>query len=204
LRYSRLDARPDPQIFTSYRHYSRGFVRFTVVVRTAGDPLAAAAEIGPRILEIDRTLPLFDLMTLERALADSIAPRRLNLFLLGTFATAALLLALIGIHGVMAYAVTQRTPEIGVRMALGAQRMEVLQMVVRQGMRVVSVGVVAGLLGALALTRVMSGLLYDVQPTDLPTLAVVTAVLAATAFVACCGPALRAALVDPVVALRYE
>ncbi len=204
LRYSRLDALPDPQIFIPYRHYSRGFARFTAVIRTAGDPLSAADEIRAQISGIDRTLPLFDVMTVEQALADSIAPRRLNLFLLCTFAVAALLLALVGIYGVMAYAVMQRTPEIGIRMALGARRLEVVRMVLQQGMRVVVVGVAAGLVGALALTRVMSSLLYDVQPTDLPTFAAVVALLISTAFAACCGPALKASIVDPVVALRYE
>jgi putative ABC transport system permease protein len=204
LRYSRLDRPPDPQIFIPYRHYSRGFARFTAVIRTAGDPRAVGADVRSRILEIDPTLPIFDVMTMDQTLADSIAPRRLNVFLLGTFATAALLLALIGIYGVMSYAVVQRTPEIGVRMALGAQPAEVVRMVVRQGMWVVAVGIVAGLVGALALTTMIAGLLYDVQPHDLPTFGAVTAVLMATAFIACCGPARTAARIDPVVALRYE
>jgi putative ABC transport system permease protein len=203
LRYSKLDASPDPQIFIPYRYYSRGFARFTAFILMGADPLSAADEIRAHVSEIDR-LPLFDVMTVEQALADSIAPRRLNMFLLGAFAVAALLLAVVGVYGVMAYAVTQRTREIGVRMALGARRSDVLRMVLRQGMGMVAVGLTAGLVGALALTRVMSSLLYDVQPTDVPTVVAVVAMLTSTAFVACCGPAMKASIVDPNVALRYE
>ena len=142
--------------------------------------------------------------SLEQALAESIAPRRLNLVLFGTFAAAALFLALVGIYGVMAYSVTQRMHEIGIRMALGAQRTDVVRMVVRQGMRVTLAGIVAGIAGALTLTRLMESLLYEVQPTDLVTFAVVTAALATTGFVACCLPGLKAARVDPVITLRDQ
>mgnify|MGYP003909451455 CR=1 FL=1 len=145
-----------------------------------------------------------DARTVEAALADSIAPRRFTVFLLGVFAATALLLALIGIYGVIAYSVAQRTQEIGVRMALGAERRTVVLMVVRQGMSIAIAGLVLGVAAALALTRVMTGLLYDVTPTDPPTFAAVIGVLAATALAACCGPAFRAARVDPLVALRCE
>jgi predicted permease len=204
IQYSRLDARPDPHVFIPYSYYSRGFARFTAVVRMSGDPMTAADEVRAHVSDIDRTLPVFDVMTLEQVLADSIAPRRFNLFLLGTFAAVALVLALIGIYGVVAQAVAQRTQEIGIRIALGARRFDLIRMVLQQGIRVVMVGVVVGLVGAFALTRVASSLLYDVQATDLPTFAAVVAVLMSTAFVACCGAALRASIVDPVVALRSE
>jgi putative ABC transport system permease protein len=204
LKYARLDAGPNPEIYVPYRHYPRGFFQFTAVVRTAADPLASAAEIRKQITDIDRTLPIVDVMTLERALADSIAPRRFNLLLLSAFAAAALLLALIGIYGVTAYVVAQRTPEIGVRMALGARRIQIVRMVAGDGMRPAAAGILIGLAGALALTRFLETLLYDVQPTDPQTFAVVAALLGATVLIACCGPAIKAALVDPIIALRSE
>lgn len=151
---------------------------------------------------LDKTLPVFDVMTMEQALADSIAPRRFNLFLLGAFAVAALLLALIGVYGMSLYWVAQRTQEIGVRIALGAPRGEVVRMIIREGMGVALGGILIGVVGALALTRLMATLLYDVRPTDPQTFAAVTAVLTMTALVACGAPALKAALVDPMTALR--
>ena len=133
-----------------------------------------------------------------------IAPRRFNLFLLGTFAGSALLLALIGIYGAMSYAVTQRTHEIGVRMALGARRGEIARMVIRQGMLVALTGIVTGIAAAFGLTRLMATLLYDVKPTDPLTFAAVVIALSATSLLASWVPALKAARVDPLHALRYE
>ncbi len=156
------------------------------------------------VAEIDRTQVADDVMTLEQLLADSVAPRRLHLFLLGTFAATALFLAAVGVYSVMAYAVALRVQEIGVRMALGAQRSDVVRMIARQGMAVTLAGIVAGLVAALSLTRLMETLLYEVQPTDPVTFVVVTAILAATALAACCVPALRAAMVDPSTTLRCE
>jgi len=126
------------------------------------------------------------------------------LLLLGTFAIVALILAVLGVYGVVAYAVAERTQEIGIRLALGAERARVVRMMVAQGMSGVAIGIVAGLAGAWAATRLMTSLLYGVQPHDAPTFALTTIVLAAIAFVACAAPALKAALVDPVVALRAE
>jgi len=173
-------------------------------VRTAGDPSALAGAMRKLIADLDRAHPVYSVQTVEQALAGSIAPRRFNLLLLGIFAVAALVLAVVGIYGVMGYAVAQRTHEIGVRMALGARRIEVVRMVVRQGMATALVGIAVGAAAALGLTRVMGSLLYETAPTDGPTFAVVCSVLAAAAFLACCLPALRASKVDPVVALRYE
>ena len=153
---------------------------------------------------IDPTQVLDEVMTLEQALAETIAPRRLNLFLLVTFAASALALALIGMYGLLTHWVAQRRHEIGVRMALGAHRREVVYMVVRRGMAIALAGIGTGVVGALALTRVMSTLLYDVAPRDPLTFTIVTAALATTALLACFVPALRAARVDPAVALRYE
>jgi putative ABC transport system permease protein len=203
LRYANLDVRPEPELFVDYVH-AGGLFAVTLALRTIGDPAAAAPAIRTLLAGADRTQPLFDVQPLDAALADSVAPRRFNMLLLGTFALSALLLALVGIYGVIAYSVAQRTHEIGVRMALGAQRREVVRMVVGQGMTIASAGIIAGVAAALALTRVLASLLYEVTPTDPPTFALVCAALAATAFAACCGPALKAALVDPIIALRCE
>ena len=204
LKYSALDAPAAPEVYVPYARVEDGLFDFTALVLSATDPRALAPGIRTLISEIDKTLVPSDVVSLEKGLAESIAPRRLNLVLFGTFAAAALFLALVGIYGVMAYSVTQRRHEIGVRMALGAQRADVVRMVVRQGMRVTVAGIVAGIAGALTLTRLMESLLYEVQPTDLLTFAVVTAALAATGLVACCLPGLNAALVDPVITLRTE
>ena len=170
----------------------------------SNDPLTLAASVRRTISSIDTTHAPDDVMSLEQALAESIAPRRLNLVLLSTFAVAALFLAMIGIYGVMAYTVNERVHEIGVRMALGAERIDVVRMVLRQGMRVTLAGMMAGLVAAMTLTRLMASLLYDVQPTDPLTFAGVTVALATTAVLASCIPALKAARVDPVIALRDE
>jgi predicted permease len=202
LRYANLEAAAEPELLTDYGHTEP--FGMNLVIRTAGDPSAAAPAIRALLTSIDPTQPLFDVKPLDVALADSIAPRRFTLILLGTFAASALLLALFGIYGVIAYSVTQRTHEIGVRLALGAERRDVVRLVVRQGMTIATAGILMGVAAALAITRVIAGLLYEVTPTDPPTFAVVVGVLGAAAFVACCGPALRAARVDPLVALRYE
>ncbi len=202
LRYAHLDTAPEPELFTNYG--GADFFGMTLVIRTAADPAAAAPEIRTLLSSVDRDVPLFDVRPLDAALADSIAPRRFNTLLLGTFAASALLLALIGIYGVIAYAVAQRTHEIGVRMALGAQRRQVVRMVARQGMSIASVGILAGMALALALTRLLTKMLYEVTPTDPQTFGLVIALLGASAFLAGCIPALRAARVDPIVALRCD
>jgi putative ABC transport system permease protein len=203
LKTSKLDAPPGPEMYMPYKQSP--FIRaMTVTVRTSRDPAAVASGIRALIANVDRTQPVYEIKTLEQALADSIAPRRFNLFLLGTFAATALGLALIGIYGVIAYSVTQRTHEIGVRVALGASRWEVIRMVVGQGMGLAAAGIVCGAGAAVGLMRLMTSLLYDVTPTDPATFAAVAALLAATALMACFGPALRAARVDPALALRHE
>jgi putative ABC transport system permease protein len=203
LRYSKLDSHPAPETYIPYRQAI--FVNaMDIVVRTAGDASALAVNVRKIAAELDRTQPVYDVQTLEQALASSVAPRRFNLLLLGIFAGAALVLAVVGIYGVMGYAVTQRRHEIGVRMALGARRGEVVRMVVRQGMAIAAAGIAVGVVAALGLTRVMSSLLYEIAPTDGPTFGMVCSVLVAAAFLACLLPALRASKVDPSVVLRYE
>ena len=203
LKYSRLDAPSEPEVYIPYQ-VSTSLLGMTVMVRTAASAADMAPAIRDAIASVDRTQPVAEVKTLEQALADSIAPRRFNLYLLGSFAASALLLALIGIYGVIAYAVALRTHEIGVRMALGAQRGQVVRLVVLEGMRLAAAGITVGLAAAFALTRLMAGLLYDVKPTDPSTYAAVAAALAATALAACCKPALQAARVDPVRALRQD
>ena len=202
LRYTKLGAATEPELFMDYAHARIG--RTTLTIRTRTDPMSVAPALRTLLSNIDRTQPLFDVKPLEVALADSIAPRRLTLALLGTFALSALLLAIVGVYGVVAYAVARRTQEIGVRIALGAPRRQVMGMVVRQGMAITLAGITVGLAGAMAFTQVMTTLLYEVTPTDLATFAAAVATVVGTAFAACCGPAVKASLVDPLVALRCE
>ena len=202
LRYTKLGAATEPELFLDHGHARIG--RMTLTIRTSADPMSVAPSLRALLSSIDRTQPLFDVKPLDVTLADSIAPRRLMLLLLGTFALSALVLVIVGIYGVVAYAVAQRTQEIGVRIALGATRGQVVAMVVRQGIAITLAGIALGLAAAMAATRVMAALLFEVSPTDLPTFAVAIATVVVTAFGACCGPAARASLVDPLVALRCE
>jgi putative ABC transport system permease protein len=205
LKYAKLDADPGPEIFRPYaKNLGGGNVTMTIAVRTSGDPLGIAPALRKSIAGIDPAQPVYDVESLEQALASSVSARRFNLFLLGTFAAAALLMAIVGVYGVIAYSVTQRTKEIGIRMALGAQRGSVVRMVVRQGMTIGLWGIAAGLGGAFGLTGLMGSLLYGVAPNDAATFAVVAITLAATVALASWAPASKAALVDPLVALRHE
>jgi putative ABC transport system permease protein len=203
VKYSKLDTEPVPEIFVRYPQTSLLYGA-EIAARTTGNPAALAPALRKLISDIDPSQPVYDVKTLERSLAESIAPRRFNLFLLGSFATAALVLAVIGIYGVIAYSVAERTREIGVRMALGARRGQVAGMVVREALPIAIAGIVAGLSAAWGLTRLMATLLYDVKATDPATFAAVAIMLAVTALAACVGPALKAASIDPTVALRYE
>jgi len=205
LKYSKLDAEPGPEIYRAYpENLGPGSPTITVVVRMPGDPLGIAPATRKLISGIDPAQLVYNVESLQQALNDSIAPRRFNLFLLGAFAAAALLMAVAGVHGVIEYSVMQRTHEIGIRMALGAQRGEVVQMVIRQGMGIAVLGIVVGLGAALGLTRLMASLLYGVKPTDLPTFAGVAITLALSALLACWRPARKAAALDPLIALRCE
>jgi putative ABC transport system permease protein len=175
-----------------------------VVQRTKGDPLALGRAVREAVWSLDRNLPIPKIQTMEQILSERVMQRRLNMLLLGLFALVALILAAVGIYGVMNYAVTQRTHEIGIRMALSAQGDDVLRMVVWQGMSLTLIGVTPGLLAALALTRVMRNLLFDVSATDPITFAAIAVLLTGVALVACWIPARRATKVDPVIALRNE
>jgi putative ABC transport system permease protein len=176
----------------------------TLILRTSVEPESLAAAARREILAIDKDQPVADVRTMESWLAESVARTRFGTLLLGGFAGLALLLAAIGIYGVMSHSVTQRQSEIGLRMALGAQARDVLLLVIRQGLTLVLVGVALGLLGALALTRVLSSLLYGVSATDPLTFAGIALLLLAVSWVACYIPASRAARVDPQIAMRYD
>ncbi|HSO74371.1 MAG TPA: ABC transporter permease, partial [Blastocatellia bacterium] len=175
-----------------------------LVVRTASDPNQMAGAATKEIQTVDPELAVFDVSSMEERLNDSLARRRFSMLLLGGFAAVALMLAAIGIYGVMSYSVNQRTHEIGIRMALGAQRTSILRLVIQQAMILVSVGIAIGLAGAFALTRVMSSLLYGVSATDRFTFIAVAVVLGGTALLASYVPALKATKVEPMVALRCE
>jgi len=176
----------------------------TVIVKSTLDPNQLIATARRQTLQLDPSEPIYGVRTMEKIRSDSVAPERLNLTLLGMFAALAVILALVGIYGVMSYAVTQRAHEIGVRMALGAQTGDVLKMVIRQGLTLALIGVGAGLLLAYWLTKLMKDLLFEVKPADPATFAVIAALLILVAIVACWIPARRATKVDPMVTLRCE
>lgn len=176
----------------------------TLLVRTTTNPLSIVGAVRQTVLSIDPNLPISNIKTLEKVVDDSVAQRRLNMLLMGLFGGLALLLSAVGIYGLLSHAVTQRTQEMGIRMALGAQVSDVLKLVLRQGMTLAIVGEVIGLAGAFALTRLMRGLLFGVTPNDATTFVVVAGVLAVVALLACYVPARRATKVDPLIALRYE
>ncbi|HJP93208.1 MAG TPA: ABC transporter permease [Pyrinomonadaceae bacterium] len=175
-----------------------------ILVRTTTDPLSVVGAVRQAVLSIDPNQPISDVKTLAKIVDESIAQRRLNMLLMGLFGGLALLLSAVGIYGLLSYAVTQRTQEMGIRMALGAQISDVLKLVLRQGMMLALAGEAIGLIAALALTRMIRGLLFGVTPNDATTFVVVAGVLAIVALLACYLPARRATKVDPLVALRYE
>jgi len=184
--------------------YQLPFSGMTLIVKSTLDPNQLIATARRQTLQLDPNQPIYGVRTMEKIRSDSVAPERLNLTLLGMFAALAVILALVGIYGVMSYAVTQRAHEIGVRIALGAQTGDVLKMVIRQGLTLALIGVGAGLFLAYWLTKLMKDLLFEVKPADPATFGVIAALLILVALVACWIPARRATKVDPMVALRCE
>jgi putative ABC transport system permease protein len=175
-----------------------------IAIRTAGDPMALVSQVRGVLRELDPALPIIRIETLEQQLSGLVAQRRFNMVLVGAFAALALVLAVIGAYGVTSYLVSQRTKELGVRLALGAEPSRVARLVVWDGMRVAAAGVLVGVVGAFFATRLAANLLYGVSPRDPITLGVVVLVLLVVAAVANYLPARRAARVDPLVALRQE
>jgi putative ABC transport system permease protein len=203
VRNEGLEGESRGQYYIPYAQRPNGADLF-LVVRTDAEPSTLAPAVRGAVAGVDRDLPVYRVTTMEKLVAESLAQRRFSMFLFGVFAALALALAVVGLYGVMSYAVAQRTHEIGLRMALGAQSRDVLRMVVGQGMWLVAVGLAVGLAGALALTQLMTSLLYGVSAADPLTYAGIAVLLAAVAFFASYLPARRATKVDPMEALRYE
>jgi predicted permease len=202
MRRTGFDA---PVRYETFRpHTQRVTGVLTLVVRTKGDPLAMVGPVRAQLRSIDPDQPVFEIASIDQLLGSMVAQRRFSMALLGTFAALALALGVVGVYGVTSYLVAQRTREVGVRLALGAQPNQVVGMVVRQGMVVAAIGLALGLVGALVAGRLMTGLLYGVGPFDLATLAAVTAVIGLATLAANWVPALRAANVDPLTALRSD
>jgi len=201
IHHSALNTLPNPEMYLSDLQEPSGSL--AVMVRTSGDPLMLAAAAREQVMAVDKNQPVA-ITTMEQIFSDSVGGQRFNMLLLTIFGALALVLAVVGVFGVINYSVTQRTQEIGIRIALGAKARDILRLVVGQGMGLALVGVAIGLAGAFALTRLIAGLLFGVSATDPITFSVVSLLLTGVALLASYVPARRAMKVDPMVALRYE
>jgi putative ABC transport system permease protein len=199
-----LEAPAKAEMFFPYKQMPQSLMPRDLMVRTTGDPMSIAAAVRQAVWSVDRNQPVSNIRTMDEILSEEVAQRRIGMTLLTAFAALALALASLGIYGVLSYSVTQRTQEIGIRMALGAGRKDVLRMVLTDGMRLAAAGVAVGLGVSFALTRLMAGLLFGVSASDPRTLAGVTLLLTLVALMACYIPARRATKVDPMIALRDE
>jgi putative ABC transport system permease protein len=210
VRSAGLDSEPQPEAFVSYRQVpdmmTMAFAGFgvTLTARAQGDPLALVAPLRREVLASDSDIPLDDVQTMEARLSASVAEPRFFAAIIGAFAALSLVLAIVGIYGVLSYTVSQRHREIGVRLALGARRPDIIRLVLRQGLTLVGIGLVLGLAGSLGVTRFLKTLLFGVTTTDPATFAGISALVVIVALVACLLPARRATRVDPMEALRYE
>jgi len=201
-RHEGLNAEPYSQMYAVHSQTPRRSLN--LVLRTSGDPMSLVSAIRSRVNEVDRDLPLSNLRTMEQILSESILRPRFNMLLITIFAVVAMTLASVGVYGVISYSVSQRTHEIGVRIALGAHSRDIFKMVVGQGLKLALTGVGAGVVAAFALTRLMEGLLYGVEATDPLTFVAISAGLTGIVIIASYVPALRATKVDPMISLRYE
>ena len=201
-----LDQQLTPELYVPFLQdpLNLNYRSMTIVARSKSDPGAIAGPLRAAVTSVDKNLPVYAFKPMTEYLHDSLSRRRFNLVLLSIFGGVALLLAAVGIYGVISYGVTQRTHEMGIRMALGAQTLDVLRLVVRQAMVLVLGGVCVGILASLALTRLMKGLLFSISATDPMTFVAIAVLMSLIALLACLVPALRATKVDPLVALRYE
>jgi putative ABC transport system permease protein len=204
VKHFGLDLPDQPTLYSPYTQISPWKRWMTFVARSQPEPTSLVQAVKQQIWKVDSQLPVSNVKTMSDVAALSFAARRFNMLLLAIFAGLALLLAAVGIYGVMSYSVTQRTQEIGIRMALGARATDVLKLIIRNGLTLTLMGVVIGLAGAFALTRLLTTLLFGVKPTDTATFMAVSVVLIFVALLACYLPARRATKVDPLVALRYE
>jgi predicted permease len=202
IKTNGLDAAVGPMIYWPYPQFPQLFN--TIVVHSDGDPLRLIPALKAAIWAVDRNQPISDVETLDHILSESVATRRLYMILLGVFSAAALLLAAVGIYGIVSYSVSQRIHEMGIRLAVGAERIDVLLLILKQGTRLALIGIATGIVVTLLLTRLMSHLLFGVSPTDPLTFALVAILLTLVTILACYIPARRATRVDPMVALRYE
>jgi putative ABC transport system permease protein len=199
-----VDSQPEPEVYEPYAQHPFASFLVTFVIRTASNPLDLTAAVRKAVWEADRDQPVIQIRTMENVISESIWQQHFSASMLGAFAATALLLSAVGIYGVLSYSVSRRTHEIGIRVALGAERSDVLKLVVGQGFKLALIGVGIGILGALVLTRFLSSLLYGVKPTHPLTFIVVALILTAVALLASYIPARRATKVDPMVALRHE
>ena len=202
VRYNGLDSDAAPEVYIP--HSQQAVSEMMVVVRAKGDPAKLISVVQGEVRSLDPDLPIGNLQTMTDVVGASISQRRFTMLLLSAFAAMALLLAAIGIYGVLSYAVVQRTSELGVRMALGAQHRDLLRLILQDGMGITLAGSCIGVAGALAITRVLSGLLVGVKPADAATFAIVVAAFGVVSLLACYVPARRAMQLDPITALRYE
>jgi len=203
VRHESLDTESGPEYYVPYTQAPESFM--SLVVRSSADnPGSLAGSVREVIKQMDKEQYVGAVQPMTKLVAESVARRRFNALLTGLFAVVALLLASVGIFGVLNYTVAQRTQEIGLRVALGAQTRDVLRLVLGQGVRLILFGLALGLAASFALTRVLAGMLYGVTPTDPLTFVAVSFLLASVALLACYIPARRATKVDPLVALRYE
>jgi putative ABC transport system permease protein len=205
VKHSGVNQPTDPAVYTPFVQSDEAWKRrMNLAIRTDKSSSGLVEEVKAQVWSVDSQIPVSDVQTMDQRMAVSLAQQRFYMLLLGAFAALAVILAGVGIYGVVAYTASQSTHEIGIRMALGGQRRDVLRLIVAEGAKLTFVGILIGIVGALALTRVMAGLLFEVKPGDPAIFAGVAILLALVALAACYIPARRATQVDPMVALRYE